>query len=126
MIYESYSEKLLGVQIDRDLTFKNHVTNLCKKAGRKLSALVRLCRFYSLSQHRLTMKCFIESQFAYSPLVWMFHDRGLNNKINRIHARALRIVYRDDVTTYDELLKKDGSFCIHHRNIHTLAIEMYK
>ena len=107
-------ERLLGIQIDRDLTFKYHVTNLCKKAGRKLSALVRLCRFYTLQQRRLTMKSFIESQFANSSLVWMFHDRGLNNKINKIHERSLRIVYRDDLSTFEELLAKDGSFCIHH------------
>jgi len=126
IIYESYSAKLLGTQIDRDLRFKYHIMNLCKKAGRKLSALVRLCRYYTLSQRRLTLKSFIESQFSYSPLAWMFHDRGLNNKINRIHERALRIVYRDDISTFDDLLKKDNSFCIHHRNIHALAIELYK
>ena len=72
------------------------------------------------------MKSFIDSQFAYSPLVWMFHDRGLNNKINALHERTLRVVYKDDISTFEELLEKDNSQCIHHRNIHALAIEMYK
>ena len=36
------------------------------------------------------MKTFVESQFVYCPLIWMFHSRGLNDKINRIHERALK------------------------------------
>ena len=68
----------------------------------------------------------IQSQFAYCPLAWMFHDRGLNNKINNLHERALRIVYKDDNLTFDELLRKDNSVTIDHRNIQSLAIELYK
>jgi len=56
----------------------------------------------------------------------MFHNRTLNNRINKIHERALRLVYNDNISTFSELLTKDGSFCIHHRNIQKLAIEMYK
>ena len=74
-IWESQREKLLGVHIDKRLTFKYHVSNLCKRADSKLSALIRLGRFHSLEQKRLLMKSFIASQFGYSPLVWMFYDR---------------------------------------------------
>ena len=54
------------------------------------------------------------------------HSRGLNNKINRIHERALRITYNDKSLSYSELLTKDRSVTIHHRNIRALAIEIYK
>ena len=56
----------------------------------------------------------------------MFHGRGLNNKINCIHERALRITYQDKSSTFQELLGKDNSLSIHHRNIQKLAIEIYK
>ena len=69
---------------------------------------------------------FIESQFGYCPLIWMFHSRGLNNKINRIHERALRITYNDKLSSYGEPLTKDSSVTIHHRNIRALVIEIYK
>ena len=72
------------------------------------------------------MKSFILSQFGYCRLVWMFHSRELNNRINKIHLRALRIVYEDDVSSFEELLLKDNSFTVHERNIQTLAIELYK
>ena len=72
------------------------------------------------------MKAFINSQFGYCPLVWMFHSRMLNNRINKIHERALRMVYQDDYSSFGQLLLNDGYFSIHERNIQTLAIELYK
>ena len=68
----------------------------------------------------------MESQFKYCLIVWMFHSRFTNNKIHRLHERALRIVYVDDVSTFDQLLAMDKSFCIHHQNILRLLIEIYK
>ena len=56
----------------------------------------------------------------------MFHSRTINNKINRLHERALRIVYSDFKSTFEGLLRKDNSFSIHERNIQSLAIEIYK
>ena len=55
------------------------------------------------------MKAFVESQFGYCPLIWMFHSTELNNKINRIHERVLRITYKDKSSTFQELLKKGNS-----------------
>ena len=46
-----------------------------------------------------------DSLFAYCPLVWMFHNRQLNTKINNLHYRALRIICRNETFTFDELLK---------------------
>ena len=47
------------------------------------------------------MKAFLNSQFGYCLFVWMLHNRTLNNKINRIHERALRIVYRDKTSSFN-------------------------
>ena len=72
------------------------------------------------------MKSFVTSPFGYCPLIWMFHSRCLNNKINSIHERALRITYQDHISTFQELLNKDNSVSIHHRNLQVLATEMFK
>ena len=97
-----------------------------KKASLKLNALARIAPFMNVTKKRSIMKSFIESQFGYCPLIWTFRSRGLSNKINRIHERALRITYNDKSSSYGELLTKDRSVTIHHRNIRALAIEVYK
>ena len=66
------------------------------------------------------------SQFNYCPLVWMFHDRKLNNKINKMHLRALRIAYRDYESDFGTLLKRDNSVTVHQRNLQLLMVEIYK
>ena len=56
----------------------------------------------------------------------MFHRRKLNNTINKTHERALRLVYKDYTSSFDDLLAKDSSFKIHERNLQKLAIEIFK
>ena len=125
-IHNSNNQKLLGVTIDNKLTFNEHVTSLCKKATKKLHALTRVSRFMNTEKKRVIMKSFITSHFNYCPLIWMLHSRTLNTRINRIHERALRIVYCDNISTFTELLEKDNSVTVHERNIQTLAIEVFK
>ena len=72
------------------------------------------------------MNTFVMSQFRYFTLIWMFHDRLVNEKINKIHERALRIVYKDSCPSFEDLLKKAESVSIHERNLKLLAIEIFK
>ena len=126
IVKESSEEKLLGVTIDKNLNFKSHVSNLCKKASQKLHALARVSAFVNPDKLRLLMNSFIKSQFSYCPLIWMFHDMGLNAKVNKIQERALRIVYKNSHADYESLLKLDNAVSIHQRNLQYLMIEIYK
>ena len=98
-----------------------HILSLWKKED-KLHALSRDSKYMTLNKRRIFMESFIISQFNYCPLIWMIHSRGLNNKINRIHERALRIVYDDNRSSFEDLLNKDKSVTIHQRNLQQLAI----
>ena len=80
----------------------------------------------NIQKRRTIMKSFVTSQFSHCPLIWMFHRRRLNNKINSIHERALRITCQDNTSTFQELLNKDNSVSIHHRNLQVLATETFK
>ena len=72
------------------------------------------------------MNAFITSHFSYCPVVWMFHNRKLNNRINRLHEHVLRIVYKDYTSSFEELLNQDKSLTIHQRNLQKLVTEVYK
>ena len=115
---ESEDEQvLLGITIDSNLPFENHIRNICKKASQKLNALAKIAPYMNIKKRKTIMKSFITSQFSYCPLIWMFHSRHLNNKINSIHERALRITYQDSTSTFQELLNKNNSVSIPHRNL---------
>ena len=109
-IENSTEQKLLGVKFHSNLSFESHITSLCKKASQKLHALARISHYMDLNKRRNLMKAFITSQFCYCPLIWMFHN--LNNKINRIHERALRLVYQNSLT-FSELLDLDNSVTVY-------------
>ena len=117
--------KLLGIHIDNKLKFEPHVRSLCKKASQKQNAFAGIACSLKFDQTKLLLNAFITSQFSYTPVVWMFQQRKLNNHINRIHERALRIVYQDHNSTFEKLLSKDSSFKIHDRSLQRLLIEIF-
>ena len=68
-VWESKQQNLLGVLIDRDLKFDGYALSQCKKAVKKLTALIRISKYMTFGQRRNIMKVFIESQFGYCSLV---------------------------------------------------------
>ena len=125
-VNNSKEEKLLGISIDANLSFEKHISNICQKAGNKLFALSRMSAYLGTDKLRLLMRAFVTSQFQYCPLVWMFHSRKMNNKINRLHERALRIAYKDFCSSFATLLEKDRSVTIHEKNLQLLMTEIFK
>ena len=97
-----------------------------RNASQKLNALARITPYINIEKQRTIMKSFVTSQFSYCLLIWVFHSRRLNNKINSILERTLSITFQDNASTFQELLSKDNSVSIHHRNMQALSTEMFK
>ena len=99
---------------------------MCKKAPQKLGVLNRISSLLDPKKKSLVFNVVIKSQFNFCPLIWMFSSRRSNNLINRTHERSLRTVYNDTSSTFQELLQRNGSVSTHHKNIQTLATEVFK
>ena len=56
----------------------------------------------------------------------MFHTKQLNNLINSLHEKALRVTYQDRNSSFSELLNFDKSVSVHSRNTKYLLTEIYK
>ena len=102
-VSDSIYEELLGVKVDHELNFKEHVSQLCKKASQKLHALSRTASCMTFDQKRLILNYFLTSHSSYCPIVWMFHSRMLNERSNHINKRALRIVHKNFSSSFQEL-----------------------
>ena len=119
--------KLLDIYFNNNLNFDYHVNQLCKKASKKLHALSRIAKYKDINKRRMPMKAFLSSQFCYCPLIWMFHSRKMEHRINNIHKRTLKLVYQDSPDlTFQELLTKDNSVSVHQKNLQLLATEIFK
>ena len=91
-IWESTEETLLGINMDRNFYFDNHVNRICRRVSKKLTALARLSNILPFYQMKILISSFFNSQFSYCPLIWMFCSRMSNNKINKLQESSLRIL----------------------------------
>ena len=126
LIKNSTCEKLLGVKITNTHNFNTHVKGLCMKANNKLRALARVHHICLSKKRKFLRISFFNPQFNYCPLIWILHSWSNNNKIKHFHEHRFPLIYNDKKSSYEELLIKDGTVFIHHRNIQTLANEMFK
>ena len=99
----SRSITALGICIDENLTFDNHVNNICLKASRQIGALQRLTGLFDLPSRRAIYTSFIVSNFNYCPLVWFFTSRASIMKMQKLQERVLRFVLKDSVSDYETL-----------------------
>ena len=120
LLGNSKEEVVLGITVDNKFTFDSCIKNICRKAGQKLGALLRITNYLNSSQKKLNFSGMIKCQFSYCP--WMLSSRKANNLINRIHERSVRIVSGDNESDFEDLLEKNKEIAIHQRNLQVLMI----
>ena len=96
------------------------------RQAKKFEHSQEFSQYIPQTQKRLLMNAYFMSQFGSCPLVWMNHSTLQNNCISGLHERALSLVYNEFSSSFSELLEKGKSVTIHHRNLHTVAYEIFK
>ena len=80
----------------------------------------------NISKRQILVNSFFNSQLSYCLLVWMFHSRSINNKINCLQERVLRIVYNDFNSSFKNLSGKKWTVSMQVKNLWKLATEMFE
>ena len=70
---------LLGVTLDNRFNFYHYISNICKTAGNEPHALVRVSNCMDQDKKRILFNSYFLSQFSYCPLIWMSHNKSINN-----------------------------------------------
>ena len=96
----------------KKLVFKKHIENLCRTDKYKLHVLTRIRKYLTIDKAILLGIMFINSQFNYAPLIWMFCRKILHHKIEKIHHRTLKIIYQSE-EPYENLVLKSSSVSVH-------------
>ena len=118
--------KLLGVTLEYKLNFDPHISNLCKKAAAQLNVLKRLKSFIGFAEREVLVQSFVYSNFDYCPLVWYSSSSKSLQKVERIQERALRFLYNDHKSSYDDLLIRSKKCTMQVARQRTLCIEIFK
>ena len=118
--------RLLGLTIDQNLDFSKHVSEVCKRAGRKVDVPTRLRNMLSARAKLITYKSAILPQLTYCHIVWNFCRSSDNRKLERIQERALRAIYNRKSGNYDELRKLAKLPTLKNRRLQDIAILMQK
>ena len=109
---EKSQKVLVGLTIDNRLSFKEHVDMLCSTANYKLHELRRIRKYLTLEKIKLLYNAFINSQFNYASVFWMFCRKKDPLKIEKIQYKALKIIYNGS-ESYEELLTLGNEVPIH-------------
>ena len=124
-VKETQKVLLLGLTIDNQLTFKDHVDMLCITANYKLHALRRIRKYLTPVKARLLYNAFINSQFNYASVICMFCHKKDYLKIEKIQYKSLKIIYNSN-ESYEALLTRNNEVSIYQKHLGALATEIYK
>ena len=105
---------LLGVVIEKSLDFKKHIDNFVCKAQYKLHALRRIRNFLNVEKAKKLGNAFIDSQFNYAPLVWIFCRKTFYSKIEKMHHKTLNVIY-GIADSYNNLLLRSEYASVHQK-----------
>ena len=118
--------KVLGVTLDDRLNFKSHVDDICNRASRQINSFKRFSKYLKIDRRLSVYKSFIQSNFSYSPVAWLFCGRKNSNKLEKLQERALRIVFNDFSSSYEFLCERANTLPLSFYQLRFLGIEMYK
>ena len=103
------SVELFGVTIDKDLTFKQHVSSICKKVNNQFSVMTRFGKLMSSKTMLRLYEAFTLPHFYYCSMVWHFSSKQDSDKLDLLNKRILRFVFKDFNSEYNNLLKRAGT-----------------
>ena len=122
----SLSEKILGLTIDNNFNFSDHISNIYKIANQKLNALFRVSANMNSDKCPLFINSFIKSHFSYCGLIWMFCNRKSMKKVNKVQERYLSFMTNNCKLSYEELLDLTNEISPHQRCLNSLMTALYK
>ena len=125
-IRPSESIDILGLELDNLLKFGPHIDKLCHQTGKQINALKRIKHHLEKDSKRTIYNSYINCNFNYCSVVWMFTNKSNMDKLERTNKRALRFVTNQGHLSYDELCRQEKQLTVFERCIKNMAIQLYK
>ena len=125
-IKASCSINILGIEIDKDLKFNMHIDEICSQTSKQINALRRI-RHYLTKESKMTIyNSYINSNFNYCSVVWMFSKKCNSDKLERTNKRALRFSTNKESSSYETICEEEKQLNVYRKCVKSTAIMMYK
>ena len=126
IIDEVDNHKVLGVTIDNNLSWTNHLTSLCKRICVKTHQLSKIKHFLNLHSRNLFFKTQIQSLIDYSSTLWDTASANTLKPLIRLHKRAIKLVLQKTTSLTDDDYKSLNVLPIYKRLNFNKGILMHK
>ena len=120
------SEKDLGVSIDHQLKFSDHIDNAVKKANRVLGCLARTFRYLNKDTFLLLYKALVRPHLEYASCVWCPHLKKDRDLIEQVQRRATQLVPETKGLPYNSRLIGLQLHTLNYRRQRTDIIQTFK
>ena len=117
--------KLLGIFIDYELMFSEHINYIWKHISRQLNPIRRISKYLKRDCLMKLFHAFVSSNFN-CPTTWHFTSKSSTMKIEKVHKAALRVVYNDYTTNYSGLLNMSNRTPLFLARLKGLLVEVFK
>ena len=118
--------KDLGVLVDSQLKFKNHIYTIIGKAYRMLGIIKHNFSNINRSTFVILYKSFIKSCLDTSTCVWSPHSKGLIFELEKVQKRATKILAECKSMSYEQRLKYLKLPTLVYRRLHGDMIKTFK
>ena len=125
-LQSSNSINVLGVEIDRELKFSQHVNDTCTKIGKQVNAVKRIKNFLERRAKLVIYNSYIKCNLNYCSVVWMFSNKTEMEKLERTNKRALRVVTNKFHLSYKTLCAEEKQLSVYKHCLKSAALLMYK
>ena len=116
---------LLGVDIDYNLKFNTHISKICWKAGMQQNVVSRLSNYLDIQNITILYNTITMHNFFIQNVV-AFLQPLEHGKMEKINKMALRMVFNDYTSSYEDLLVKIGRPMLYAMRLRTICIETFK
>jgi hypothetical protein len=125
-IRSTHSINILGIELDNKLRFQLHTDEICGQAAKQINALKRIKQHLDKQCKQVIYNTYINSNFNYCSVVWMFINKTNMEKLEKTNKRAMRFVSNRNNMSYEDMCSHEKQLSVRKRCMKTVAVLMYK
>ena len=137
VVEEVSCHKILGVTVDKNLLWSDHITSVGKKLTQKMYQLSKIKHFLDLDSRKTFFHAHILSILDYASTLWDSASESNIKLLSRLHKRALKLILlksssltsvdykRLDILPFNKRLLFNKYICM-HKIVHGLAPKKIK